>query len=820
MRQASEFAVIDSHFGANAMATQGSAVAVDISAFSAQLFEQREVFPRARIAAQAVADFLPGSAVTIYLLANSDDGQVWVPQSTVGDVSIPDASASTGDGTLGILAEKGDALVFSGKELAREHYAHLHTRRTLTSLAYLPLRNQAELFGAIEIVSFEGELTEGNLSALQPMAEVTAGALANAAGYEQERNSTLASITRITQLYDLEKVFGSTLELDQLLPIIASKFREVLECQAVNVWLLQGDESLELMQQSGVDPTVAEGMTQKPGGGVAGDVSDDGEAVLIESPDDERLVRRNEGVEEGAIFSLMVAPLIDKGALVGVVEAANRLDGAAFDEDELFALTTLTETAVGALHNASLLMAERKVEILEALVKTSGEITSTLDLDRVLQAIVNGPSSVIAYERAGIALDERGGIDLKAVSGVTQLNIDDPQYRGLRDILRWGVVLKEPLLVTQRGEEIDSDREETRAKFRQYFSETGMRACQIVPLIDEEGRVGILGFESSDPDFLSEAHLEMIKVLASQATVALRNASLYKEVPFIGVLQPLVERKKRFMALEKHRRAALVAGAAAAVLFLLAFPLPLRVDGTAVVAPAHMAHIGAEFEGVIKEVDVREGDRVAKGGIVAKLEDWPYRSALASAQAKYETARAQMDRALANNDGTEAGIQRAQADFWKSEVARAQERLDKTIIRSPINGVVATPQIENFTGHKLKDGESFADVVDNSQALVDVAVDEGDIGLMRTGEKARLKLEGFPERTFQGEVAVVSPQGILQNAEPVFYARVRIENPDGMLRAGMQGRGKITTGWRSAGVVFFRRIGMWMWTKLWNWFGW
>jgi multidrug efflux pump subunit AcrA (membrane-fusion protein) len=93
-------------------------------------------------------------------------------------------------------------------------------------------------------------------------------------------------------------------------------------------------------------------------------------------------------------------------------------------------------------------------------------------------------------------------------------------------------------------------------------------------------------------------------------------------------------------------------------------------------------------------------------------------------------------------------------------------------------------------------------------------------GIMRAGEKTRLKLEGFPERTFQGEVAVVSPQGILQNAEPVFFARVSVENPDGLLRAGMQGRGKINTGLRSAGVVLFRRIGMWMWTKLWNWFGW
>src|SRR6478672_9178056 len=313
----------------------------------------------------------------------------------------------------------------------------------------------------------------------------------------------------------------------------------------------------------------------------------------------------------------MVVPLIDRGALVGVIEAVNRLDSRPFDEDDLFALTTFNESAASALHNASLLMAERKVEILEALVKTSGEITSTLDLDRVLQAIVNGPSSVIAYERAGIALDERGGIDLKAVSGVTQLNIDDPQYRGLRDILRWGVVLKEPLLVTQRGEEIDSDREETRAKFRQYFSETGMRACQIVPLIDEEGRVGILGFESSDPDFLSEAHLEMIKVLGSQATVALRNASLYKEVPFIGVLQPLIQKKQRFLALEKRRRATLMGAALAALLFFVLFPLPLRVDGIAIVTPGHAAHVGAYVEGVLKEVNVREGDRIGKGTVIA-----------------------------------------------------------------------------------------------------------------------------------------------------------------------------------------------------------
>ena len=65
----------------------------------------------------------------------------------------------------------------------------------------------------------------------------------------------------------------------------------------------------------------------------------------------------------------------------------------------------------------------------------------------------------------------------------------------------------------------------------------------------------------------------------------------------------------------------LVGAAAAVALFLLAFPLPLRVDGNAVVTPAHMAHLGANFEGVIRQINVREGDVVKKGAVIANLED-------------------------------------------------------------------------------------------------------------------------------------------------------------------------------------------------------
>ena len=410
------------------------------------------------------------------------------------------------------------------------------------------------LIGALEILAFEEANSEDDIQTLLPAAEVAAAALSSAQTYETERHGTFSSITRLTQLYDLEKVFSSTLEMEELLPLIGAKFSEILACQAVNIWLLQPDESVELMHQAGEDPTSFQGQVLKANEGIAGTISDNGESVCLSDAADPRLVQRNQAAPEYPVVSLIAAPIMDKGALVGVVEAVNKLDGTPFDDDELFTLSSLTETASTALHNAGLLMAERKVEILETLNTVSHEITSTLNLERMLQTIVNAPQAVIPYERAAIVLVQRGRFKLSAVTGLTQVNADAPEIAPLNEILQWAALSEEIIHVRQHGEEIDSDREETRAKFRKYFADSGMRGFYARPLNDDTGRVGMLAMESSDPDFLGPAHIEILEVLAGQATVALRNAQMYKEVPFISVLEPVLVRKRKFMAMEKRRR--------------------------------------------------------------------------------------------------------------------------------------------------------------------------------------------------------------------------------------------------------------------------
>jgi RND family efflux transporter MFP subunit len=433
---------------------------------------------------------------------------------------------------------------------------------------------------------------------------------------------------------------------------------------------------------------------------------------------------------------------------------------------------------------------------------------------------VNHTQAIIPFERAAIALEQRGALQLKAISGMTQINPADPAVSALKDMLEWASISSEETHVTQHGDQIDDPRHETQAKFAEYFSSTGMRAFYALPLIDDQGRLGILSFESSDPDFLTVAHLEIIKVLAGQATVALRNASLYREVPFINVLEPLLQKKKRFLAMEKRRRGLMIALAVAVGLFLIFCPLPMRVSGDATVAAASTVQVQPGVDGVVKNVYVHEGDRVSKNAVLAELEDWNYRSDVAAAQASYNEAIEAMNRALAQNDGTRAGTERVKADYWKAELTRAQELLNRTTIRAPLAGIVTTPRVENAVGRRLTHGDTFAEIMETSHVTVDVAVAEDDATLLQRGERASIKLESFPLRTLRGEVTVVSPQSQVESDHRVFVARVSLPNEDGTIRPGMQGQGKVSVGWHPAGYVFFRGVAMWIWGKLWSWFGW
>lgn len=775
---------------------------------------------RASLLASSVVEKIPDSACSILRVHPVNDEAEWTVIAAAGDISVEEASLGAGSRLMApLLAEPSEALFYTGGDLVREDYAHLHVTRSVHSIAYLPLLYNEALTGAVEILTFSSALEDQQFEDILPIVRLAAPALLAAEDNEQRRQSLLDSVHRMSQLYDLEKSLNSTLELEAVITKIPEKAAAMLPCQAFHLWLFDGGV-LRLVSSIGEDATVELGITQAPGEGYVADMAEQGVPLLIADAADERLARRNAAARGPAgippVENSLMVPLLQDESEVGVLEAINR-DGRPFDEDDEFFLTSMAETVSSALKNASLMHAERKLAILEALVRVSSEITSTLRLDRLLQIIVNSPQNVLPYELCAIALDNRGRLELKAVSGMASLPIGDAKVEHVQQLVRWLSSQSDAQHLRWRGES------ESKAglpdQVVRHFQDTGYRALYSLPLADDQGRVGVLLYESSDPDFLDLPHTEMIKILAGQATVAIRNALLYREVPLISVIEPLMQKRAALMRTSGGRRLTFAAIAVAVALFLVFCPLPMRVAGTAVVAPQHMVTVAAPVDGNVDKVYAHEGQRVAAGDLLGAMNDWQWRSDLAAIEARYQQAMLVMQDDLAHGRA-QAGADRAQAEYLRAEVVRARTRLDSAQLRSPIAGIVVTPDLQNSAGKHLDAGAPFAQVLDLNSAVVQIAIPERDAALLAAGQQAAVKLDSYPRKTWHDKVSVVSPQAQAGDGERTFTAEVPVPNADATLRSGMSGKGKVFIGWRPAGYVLLRSPALWLWQTLWNWIGW
>jgi RND family efflux transporter MFP subunit len=791
------------------------------SGLAQSLLASPEIAARAALLADAIRQMLPDSACALYSLREAS----WIALGVSDEISIVDPAIAADAPLFTPLLQSPRPLVYSASQLAREDYAHIHVLRTIRSIGYLPLLREEQLVGVFEIVTFSEPLTETALQSLEGLAELAVIALDSAEQYEEQRQNLLDSIHRLTQLYDLEKSLNETLDFEPLLELIPVKVAAMLPCQAVHLWMFDSGR-LRMVSTWGEDATAAVGSTEDAGEGYVADMAEEGVPLLINDPQDPRLASRNARAGEGQpITSALLVPLIEHEqggggeSELGVLEAVNKAGSDSFSEDDLFFMNSMSETVSSALKNASLMYAERKLEILQALVQVSSEITSTLRLDRLLQIIVNSPQSVLPFERCSIALDNRGRLQLKAISGMANIPAGEFQVERLRELLQWLSSYDRQLLIRQHQEEPETDDARVRAAIGKHFEASGYRALFALPLSDDQGRVGLLLYESSDPDFLEQAHIEMIKVLAGQTTVAIRNALLYREVPLISLLEPLVQKKQAFLRSERKRQVVILGGIVAAILLLIFCPLPLRISGTAVVAPQSVVTLAAPVEGNIANVYVREGQHVSRGEVLGTMDDWSWRNQLTAAQAKYEAAMLAMQGDLARHSA-QAGEDRTQADYLRAEMERTRLRIANAQLRSPIDGVVMTPDLQNAVGEHLDAGGAFAQVLNLASARINIAVDQQDAHLVKAGQSAAVKLDSFPAQTLHGQVFSISPEARPSGDSRVFYAHVLLPNGNAELRTGMDGRAKISAGFRPAGYVLLRAPALWLWEKLWDWIGW
>lgn len=683
------------------------------------------------------------------------------------------------------------------------------------SVVVAPLLLDKGVAGAAAL-SFRQEPAVERLARLEAFLPDAAAALDRAQAAERKTAGQLFAIERLTSLYDVTKAFGSTIDLGDLSALVARKAADFAVAEVASLWLLDseaGDVSLAATAVNGnYDVT---NPPESVGGSLVGDVLADRAIVTKNALADDDLLRHADPSYETR--SVLAVPLVEDDVPVGVLVAVNKRGRRAeFTTGDEELLADVARQAVAALRNARQYEAEKKVEELDALLAVSREITSTLDLDKVMRTIVNATSALIRYDRCAIAILQRGALRIGAVSGTAEVDRKDASVKRSEALLEWVFFGGANVAVTRHEDgTISTDRPETEEKFRIFFDESGCNAFYGVLLEDDEGKLGVLGFESKEAlEFDSETR-DLLQILVNQATVAVRNAQLYQHVPLPGFLKPLAERTRKLREQPGSRVRRWALGSAAALLLLAVLPWNVRVSGPARVVPSRRIPVTASVEGVVESVAHREGDAVAAGAVVATLRDDVYRAAAAEARAAEQIADAEVARHRAEGNAPALFQATARRDEMRARAALAEERLERTRLRAPEAGVILTPRLEERVGQLLPAGAEFAVLADTSDVLVDVAVPERDASLLADGQKVDVKVNSYPTRTFPGTVVHLGAAIREEGEERFVIAESRVENAAGLLRPGMLGKAKVSTGTRRLLRVLVRRPARWVWLKLW-----
>lgn len=407
------------------------------------------------------------------------------------------------------------------------------------SYIIVPLTAQGNLIGTLNLGSEEpAAFTPEHIDFAREVADQLAIAIQQARLHEQVQRHAAEMEQRVIHataeirqradelavLYDVSRDMMTTLDLDTLLPTIAERVTDTLRADRCTVFLF--NEEFELLQARAAYGYMAERMANfsyRPGEEVVGQAHTTGKTQYMPDLDDAPGLPRRD-----AICAVLAAPLVSATAgSLGVLSVAS-LQPRAFTQNQQRLLETMASQITGAIENARLYRAaERHSMELAALYEVGKEITATLELDSMLQTIADVAIRLVGADKSLILLvdTERERLTKIVGCGYSPAQLDGHTFREFQDGIS-GWVLREKASTLSVNIQTD---ERNRGKARISAQQSNDKSAAVAPLSIGDQVIGTLTVVNSQrTGVFTLADLNLITMLAGQATIAIQNAQLYE----------------------------------------------------------------------------------------------------------------------------------------------------------------------------------------------------------------------------------------------------------------------------------------------------
>lgn len=246
---------------------------------------------------------------------------------------------------------------------------------------------------------------------------------------------------------------------------------------------------------------------------------------------------------------------------------------------------------------------------------------------------------------------------------------------------------------------------------------------------------------------------------------------------------------------------------------------PYRIASDAHVEGAVQRSLVAPFDGFLREASVRAGDLVAKGDVIAALDDRD----LALERLRWLTERRQktleMGRAIGEQDRAETEIFRVQIAQADAQIQLIDARLDRARLIAPFDGIVVAGDQSQNIGGSVTRGTVLFEVAPIDDYRIVMQVDESRIAEVRLDQTGDLVVTALPDVEFPLAVTKITPVADAAEGRNTFRVEAAVAGATTALGPGMRGVAKIDVDDRLVIRIWTRELVDWARLALWTWFG-
>jgi multidrug efflux system membrane fusion protein len=217
--------------------------------------------------------------------------------------------------------------------------------------------------------------------------------------------------------------------------------------------------------------------------------------------------------------------------------------------------------------------------------------------------------------------------------------------------------------------------------------------------------------------------------------------------------------------------------------------MPRAFESIGTLMAAHQVTLSPELEGRVDKINFDSGYEVKEGDVLVQLDDSTQRADLTNYQAQAKLAGLNLERArglAAKQYSSKQSVDELQSelDQARAGITKSQAIIDHMVVKAPFAGTIGIRQVN--LGQYLAPGTAVATLTDLDHLYVDFTLPEQNRAELSIDQPVEFRVDAYPDRVFQGEIAAIDPQ-VDPNMRAV-KIRASLANPDHVLQPGMYAR--------------------------------